>query len=658
MRRPTVARIAACVQAAALAGTMLAVASSSAGAVPAAPGWSVSATSTSPPNTQGSDDATVFDPATGQLIALDSGVTSCTTWTWDGATWSTHSALAGPGVRSAPAIGYDATTKQLVMFGGYGSPSCSGSLYDGSLNDTWSWNGSIWTALQARDTSTGPPPATGGCAAEDPTSGHLIMFGGSEVISTAGGQQFNNTWQWSGTEWVQLAPTSTPPAGSCVMTDDQTRGDDVLLTYSSDTSDPSPYPQTWTWDGTNWHRDADLPVADGLGPISYDPQSGRDLVYVGETGPCTMTSPTTSSCPEIDQLWSFDGTTWAKVSSNGPEIGSGFATAADAATHQLVAIGGGRSAPSGFVFNDKTWLLSAAGSASASPVRLAGPNRQGTAVAASIAQFPTGGSASAVVLARADTFADALAGGPLAAAKHAPLLLTSSSSLDAVTKAEIQRVMPAGGTVYLLGGTDALSDDVASSITTLGDVPVRLSGADRFATAVAIADAMGDPATVFEASGTNFPDALSAVPAAIQQHAAILLTDGSAQAPATSAYLTAHAPTRYAIGGDAAWADPSAIALAGADRYATSQAVALAFFPTPSGVELASASAFPDALAAGPLAGTADQPVLLVPPSGVLPEPVTAYLSTHAATLASVHAFGGTSALSTTVLAEITATLR
>ena len=656
MRRPTVARIAACMLATAFAGTVLAEAS--AGAVLAAPGWSVSATSSSPPNIQGSGDSTVFDPATGQLIALDSADSNCTTWTWDGANWATHSEPTGPGVRTGTAIGYDAATKQVVMFGGFGSPSCTGSIYYGSLNDTWSWNGSIWTVLEPRDASTGPPAATGGCAAYDPASGHLIMFGGTEVIPTAGGQQFNNTWQWSGTDWVQLAPTSTPPAGGCVMTYDQTRGDDVLLTYASGTSDPSPYPQTWTWDGTNWHQDADMPVADGLGArISYDPQSGRDLVYVGETGPCTTTSPTTSACPEIDQLWAFDGTTWAKVSSNGPEIGSGFATA-DAATHQLVTIGGERSAPSGFVLNNKTWLYSAAGSSTASPVRLAGANRQATAVAASIAQFPTTGSASAVVLARADTFADALAGGPLAAAKHAPLLLTSSTSLDDLTKAEIQRVLPAGGTVYLLGGTSALSDAVAASVTALGDVPVRVSGADRFATAIAVADAMGDPTTVFEASGANFPDALSAVPAAIAQHAAILLTNGSAQATATSAYLTAHATTRYAVGGAAAWADPTAIALAGADRYATSQAVALAFFPNPTGISLASATAFPDALAAGPLAGTAGQPVLLIPPSGVLPEPVTAYLTTHAATLASVHAFGGTSALGNSVLAEITATLR
>jgi hypothetical protein len=654
VRRSKVGLVAVSALAAALSGTLLAEPSSQAAA--AAPTWSASSTPTSPPNAQGSNESTVFDPATGQLIDVDSAVTSCKTFTWDGATWATHNQTTGPGWRSMPALGYDDATKQVVMFGGYGDPTCPQTPVENSLNDTWTWNGSIWTEQRP---ATVPPQATDGCAAYDPASGHLIMFGGNNIIPTAGGEAFSDTWQWTGANWVKLAPATHPPAaGQCYMTDDQARGDVVLLIYSAGTSSGEAAVQTWTWNGTNWSQDADLPVTDGLNPISYDPGSKDDLVYVGETGPCTTTSPTTSACPEVDQLWAFDGTTWTKASSTGPELGSTSTASVDAATHQMVVLGGIRSAPSGFVLNAKTWLYSSAGSSSASPLRLAGANRQATAVAASKAQFAGGGSASAVVLARADVFADALAGGPLAAAKHAPLLLTTSSSLDDVTKAEIQRVLPSGGTVYLLGGTSALSDDVASAITALGDVPTRVSGSDRFGTAVAIADAMGDPTTVFEASGADFPDALSAVPAAIQQHAAILLTNGSAQAAPTSAYLTAHATTRYSIGGPAAWADPSAIALAGADRYETSQAVALAFFPNSTGLDLASALTFPDALAAGPLAGVAGQPVLLVPPSGALPEPVTAYLSTHAAIVSSVHAFGGSSALSTTVLSEVSTALR
>src|SRR5437868_12504745 len=180
----------------------------------------------------------------------------------------------------------------------------------------------------------------------------------------------------------------------------------------------------------------------------------------------------------------------------------------------------------------------------------------------------TSGCASAVLLARSDTFPDALAGGPLAAKVHGPLLLTSSAALDTSVKAEIARVAVSGATVYILGGAAAVSAGVETTLTGMGFVPKRLSGANRFATSVAIADEMGDPTTVFEATGINFPDALSGGPAAVKTGGVILLTNGAAQSDATAAYLAAHpGGTHYALGGPAAAADPSANPLVGDDRY-------------------------------------------------------------------------------------------
>ena len=54
---------------------------------------------------------------------------------------------------------------------------------------------------------------------------------------------------------------------------------------------------------------------------------------------------------------------------------------------------------------------------------------------------------------------------------------------------------------------------------------------------MAIANQLGNPSTVFEATGLFFADALSAVPAAIHAGGAILLTNGTTQAPETAAYL-------------------------------------------------------------------------------------------------------------------------
>ena len=76
--------------------------------------------------------------------------------------------------------------------------------------------------------------------------------------------------------------------------------------------------------------------------------------------------------------------------------------------------------------------------------RLAGADRDATSVAVSQHAFPQANSASAVVLASDATYPDALAGTPLAVAKHAPLLLTTPSGLDPAVATEITRVLSPG----------------------------------------------------------------------------------------------------------------------------------------------------------------------------------------------------------------------
>ena len=268
---------------------------------------------------------------------------------------------------------------------------------------------------------------------------------------------------------------------------------------------------------------------------------------------------------------------------------------------------------------------------------------------------PDDGSATAVVLARSDTFPDALAGGPLAAKVGGPLLLTPPTGLDPTVQAEIVRVAAPGSTVYILGGTSALSATVDTKLTGLGFVPKRLAGTSRFGTAVAIADAMGDPTTVFEATGLNFPDALSGGPAAIKTGGVILLTNGAAQSSETAAYLAAHpGGTHYALGGPAATADSSATPLVGDDRFWTAAAVSATFFQSATTVGVVTGLNFPDALAAGPDLAAKGAPLLLVPGTGALPDPVATELfgrSTAGST--NVLLFGGTASVSDDMASQL-----
>jgi putative cell wall-binding protein len=280
--------------------------------------------------------------------------------------------------------------------------------------------------------------------------------------------------------------------------------------------------------------------------------------------------------------------------------------------------------------------------------RLAGSDRYATAAAVSQAQFPPGG-ASAVVLARGDDYPDALVGAPLAAAKNAPLLLTSGPTLPGVTKMELQRVLPAGATVYVLGGTSAVPSSVGSELTALGYQVVRYSGTDRFGTATAVAAALGNPTTVLLASGLNFPDALAAGPAAAKNHGVVLLTNGTQLPASTSGYLVAHPGTVYAIGGPAATADTKATPIVGADRYATAASVAARFFQSPTDVGIATGSNFPDALAGGAMLAREGAPLLLSS-AGVLPAPTTAYLVSVKTMVGSAQLFGGSAVLSAAIM--------
>jgi len=304
----------------------------------------------------------------------------------------------------------------------------------------------------------------------------------------------------------------------------------------------------------------------------------------------------------------------------------------------------------------------------AGAVRIWGQDELDTSIAISQAEFPGDNTASAVVLARNDFFPDALAGGPLAAQESGPLLLTygaptpKGGTLPAKVLNEIDRVLEEGDTVYLLGGDLAISPAVATALESAGYTVVRLWGANQFGTAVAIANEITDPANILEATGWNFPDALSAVPAAIKIDGVILLTNNNKQAPETQAFIDAHPSlTRYTIGGNlvAGGADPGATNISGQNLYDTSAAVADRWFPAPNEFGVATGNNFPDALSGGVFMATGGRmgPMLLVNGTTLpVPPSIDSYLGTlNPGTTG--YAFGGVIAITDAVLGAVMASV-
>jgi putative cell wall-binding protein len=161
-----------------------------------------------------------------------------------------------------------------------------------------------------------------------------------------------------------------------------------------------------------------------------------------------------------------------------------------------------------------------------------------------------------VVLGRDDVFADSLAGTALAGATG-PVLYTdggADGALRAETQAEIARVLPAGGTVNILGGTAAVSTATEDALRALGYQVRRFSGSTRVETAVAIAMAVDStPQRVLLARSDSWADAVTGGAWAAEAGLPILITPPDALHPAAAAALqTLGNPEVVLLGGEAA----------------------------------------------------------------------------------------------------------
>ncbi|MFB2580877.1 cell wall-binding repeat-containing protein [Herbiconiux sp. P15] len=234
------------------------------------------------------------------------------------------------------------------------------------------------------------------------------------------------------------------------------------------------------------------------------------------------------------------------------------------------------------------------------------------------------GSADTVWVATGQNYPDALSAGPAAIVGHDPILLTPTASLPSSVKDEILRL--GASKIVVVGGPSSVSDEVLGQLKSVVPNTTRISGADRYEVSRNVAEyAFSDrpDLEVYVATGTKFPDALSAGAVAGARNAPVLLVRGDAGSldSATLATVAALGVDGFTVaGGPASVSQQIEAQLAGiaptdrasgADRFEVAANLNLRAIGNSEYAYLASGEKFADALSGGASAGGFAAPLYL-----------------------------------------------
>ncbi|HNT28156.1 MAG TPA: kelch repeat-containing protein [bacterium] len=273
--------------------------------------------------------AMAYDSVRGKVV-LFGGYTATTpwkndeTWEWDGVNWTQMDPVIKPSARYNHAMAYDSAREKTILFGG------TTGQYDAYYNDeTWEWDGTNWVQLNP---ATRPSPRNSHAMAYDSVHDKMILFGGSIGSSSYS----NETWEWDGTNWGQLNPSTMPsPRDNHAMTYDGGRGKVVLYGGGNN--------ETWEWNGFNWSKkeidnQPPKPSARSGHSMAYD-GSRRKIVLFGGHDYSQLCSGGVS--PYCNDTWEWDGLNWYPLySMNAPSFRYGQAMVYDSARRKIVLFGG------------------------------------------------------------------------------------------------------------------------------------------------------------------------------------------------------------------------------------------------------------------------------------------------------------------------------
>lgn len=268
--------------------------------------------------------------------------------------------------------------------------------------------------------------------------------------------------------------------------------------------------------------------------------------------------------------------------------------------------------------------------------RIYGEDRYKTAVELSKAYYS---SSDNVVITSGMEVVDSLTATPLADSLRSPILLARKDKLPQETIDELKRLNSKN--ITLVGGKSTVSPEVEQELKNLGYNVERVSGKDRYQTAVEVGkrviEKAGNKHKIVLASGVNLVDALAGNSISAKENIPILLTKVERLENSTREAIKKWDVKEVVIVGGRSSVSSSVeqelkdmgitvTRLKGRDRFETAVEIAKYLYPEAKKIMVANGYNYIDALVAGPVTVHGETPILLLKQNEI-PDSVKDYLN-------------------------------
>jgi len=287
--------------------------------------------------------AMTYDPARAQIVLFggnqETAARTSDTWVffYSGATptWVNKTPSYSPSPRNASAMAFDRNRVAVVLHGGQVDATNPNAPWGNSSNDTWEWNGTNWMQVG------NGPSISWHSMAFDSVRGRIVLFGGWQ--GGYSGTRKNETWERTGVNWVLKTPSPKPPERDmhCLAYDDA-RG--VCVLFGGDGS-TAMLNDTWVWNGESWRDPISNPLPTCGCTLTYDSARLVDVLFGGVDGTSGVVTNAT---------WEWYDGSWSQPqsSTDPPPARENHSAAFDAAHQVTVIFGGQDSAPN---LRNDTW---------------------------------------------------------------------------------------------------------------------------------------------------------------------------------------------------------------------------------------------------------------------------------------------------------------